>query len=223
MSVRWIFFSPACLAQVAAILSRRRSRRRSGRGPATAVPGPACFSISSRASFMPSFIAVPPGSTSNMSILRMTSSILSFSDSLVGGRSVSALLANATMARVSSGLSFWMAAIGGVLDALEPGDAGAVFLVHRAGDVEDQGEVQAHRHADAGAQAGRDQLDQGIAGRRLAGHGNAVAVHHAFDMELGRHRIPRKKGAKVIGLGRTISASVGAAPAPGGVGFQQGI
>ena len=39
---------------------------------------------------------------------------------------------------------------GGVLDAFEAADAGAVFLVHRAADVEDQGEVQGQRLAGAG-------------------------------------------------------------------------
>ena len=46
-----------------------------------------------------------------MSILSMTSSILAFSDSGVDGRTTWALWAKATMARVSSGLSFWMAAM----------------------------------------------------------------------------------------------------------------
>ena len=166
--------------------ARRRFRRRSGPRPATAGRAGGCFSTSSRPRRMPSSIAVPPGSTSNMSILSMTSSILAFSEILVGGSSTRALWAKATMRQGVVGLELVDGATGGVLDAFEAADAGAVLLVHGAGDVEHQGQVEAQRLAGA-ALAGGDQLDQRVAGGGLAGDRDAVAVHHAFDVDLGRH------------------------------------
>ena len=136
---------------------------------------------------MPWSMAVPPGSTSNMSILPMTSSILAFSESGVARQDDLALWAKATMARRVVGLELLDGGDGGVLDALEPADAGAVFLVHRAADVEHQGQVEAQRPG--GTAAGGDELDQRVAGGGLAGDRDAAAVHHAFDVDLGRHRM----------------------------------
>src|SRR5262249_57002068 len=47
------------------------------------------------------------------------------------------------------GLELGQGGDGGLLDALEAADAGAVFLVHGAGDVQDQGEVDAESAAAA--------------------------------------------------------------------------
>ena len=73
----------------------------------------------------------------------------------------------------------------GVLDALESADAGAVFLIHGAADVDDQGQVKPHASHSI---ARRDQLEQGVAGGALALDRNGTAVHHSFDVNLGRHR-----------------------------------
>ena len=59
---------------------------------------------------------------------------------------------------------------------------------HGAGDIQHQGQVQGHLLGGAGAaKPGRNEFDQGLARRRFAGHGNAAAVHHAFDVNLCRH------------------------------------
>ncbi len=81
---------------------------------------------------MPSFIAVPPGSTSNMSILRMTSSILAFSEIVVGGSSDQGVVREGDDGQGVVGLELLDGGDGRVLDALEAADAGAVFLVHGA-------------------------------------------------------------------------------------------
>ena len=137
---------------------------------------------------MPWSMEVPPGSTSNMSMrLDDVLDLVALADSWVEGSSTWALWAKATMARVSSGLSLAMAAMAASCIALEPADAGAVFLVHRAADVEHQGQVQAQRLA-AGPSPLGISLIEGVAGGRFAGDGDAAAVHHAFDVNLGRHR-----------------------------------
>ena len=101
----------------------------------------------------------------------------------VGGSTTWALWAKATMRDGVVGLELVDGGDGGVLDALEPADAGAVLLVHRAADIEDQGQIEIERLAGAGA--GGDELDERVAGRRLARDGDAAAVHHAFDVNLG--------------------------------------
>ena len=63
-------------------------------------------------------MAVPPGSTSNMSILLDDVLDLGLVGQRVEGRTTWALWAKATMARVSSGLSLPMAAMRGILNAL---------------------------------------------------------------------------------------------------------
>ena len=57
---------------------------------------------------------------------------------------------------------------------------GSDRLRHGTGDVEDQGEVQSEGAALA---AGGDELDQRIAGGRLASHRDTAAVHHALDVD----------------------------------------
>src|SRR5262249_39722929 len=74
---------------------------------------------------------------------------------------------------------------GGVLDALEAALAGAVFLVHRAADVQHQGQVQPHRFTRAAA-AG-DQFEEGVTGHGLSGDRDAVAVQHALEVDTGFH------------------------------------
>src|SRR5262249_31091420 len=75
----------------------------------------------------------------------------------------------------------------GLLNALEPTDAGAVLLVHGAAHVQYQRQVQAQRLG--GAVGTWDQFDEGIAGSGVACDRDAAAVHHAFDMNLGRHAL----------------------------------
>src|SRR6185437_174416 len=75
---------------------------------------------------------------------------------------------------------------GGVLNAFETTDAGAVLLVHRTADVEYQGQVEVKWFAGTGT--GGDELDEGVTGRRLARHGDAAAVHHALNVNLGLRR-----------------------------------
>ena len=147
---------------------------------------------------MPSSIAVPPGSTSNMSILLMTSSILAFSESGVDGQDDLGVVREGDDGQGVVGLELLDGGDGGLLDAFEAADAGAVFLVHRAADVEHEGEVEAQRLA--GAAAGGDELDERIAGGGLALHRDAAAVHHAFDVNLGLRRCRRHGG--VVPRGR---------------------
>ena len=93
-------------------------------------------------------MAVPPGSTSNMStLLDDVLDLGLLGDAAWAAATTWQLWAKATMARVSSGLSLLDGGDGGLLDALEAADAGAVFLVHGAADVEDQGEVEGERLA----------------------------------------------------------------------------
>jgi len=57
--------------------------------------------------------------------------------------------------------------LGGLLDARQSAFAGAVFFIHRAADVKDEGEVEAHRLRCA--LPGGNEFDQGIAGSGVTG------------------------------------------------------
>ena len=108
-----------------------------------------------------------------------------------------------------SGLSRWMADAAACWMRLESADAGAVFLVHGAADVQDQGEVDGQGTCTS---AGRDELDQRVAGGGFAGHRDAAAVHHPLDVNLGLGcrchggAAPARRG---WGIGSGKSAAVG--------------
>ena len=139
----------------------------------------------------------------------MTSSILAFSDSGVDGRTTWAVVGEGDDGEGVVGLELLDGGEGGLLDAAQAADAGAVFLVHRAADVEDQGEVEGERLA--GAAAGRDELDERVAGGGLARDRDAAAVHHALDVDLGCEDVGVMVVRRLHALGRGIDLGKSAA------------
>ncbi len=108
-------------------------------------------------------------------------------------------------------LEFLESGVGGLLDPVQPGDARAVFLVHRAGNVEDQRQVERQRLGSPAAR--RDQLDQSVTGGGFAADRDTAAVHHSLDVDLGLQWC-RRHGCMCSKAPDEISLELSPAPFP---------